>query len=286
MLTHNLDPLAPTLTSCLLYIQCLANSYKTPRTVRNYLSGARTYVIRYGGDPASFSSPLIGTVLRGVTRLAAHEERPAPPLSRATLLALCDDLAAAGPDGAVARAAVLFGVATLLRQSNFLPSAGSAGGPHLARRGDVDIRSDALLVRVWSSKTLKTPADAVTLRVLAAPGSPYCPVAAMRGAWRLVPAPAEAPLFLFPSTGRPLTAPALVSVMRAALGRLRCPVAHLVTVHSLRRTGAHLASAQGATDADVMSLGTWTSSAVRRYLPREVVSSAPAALAACLASGR
>ena len=280
MLNAGFNPLQPTVISCLLYIQCLANTLLSVRSVKNYISGARTYIIGAGGHPAAFSSPLVATLLRGVTRLSGHVEIPAPPLSRRGLLGLCDDLGSLGPDGLVARAAVLFGVSTLLRQSNFLPTSSPGSGDHLVLRGDVRLGPDGAWVTVTSTKTRSRQAPPIDIRILRAPSSPYCPVLALRRAAALAPAGRGAPLFILPSTGRPLTPSLLTGVMRAALRRRRSPVADRVTVHSLRRTGAHLASNYGATQADVMTHGTWTSAAVRRYLPTELHSAAPAALAA------
>ena len=76
--------------------------------------------LRGGGrGAAAFASTLLATLLRRVGRLSQYAELPAPPLSQAGLLGLCDGLTRAGLDGVVERAAVLFGVAMMLRQSNF-----------------------------------------------------------------------------------------------------------------------------------------------------------------------
>ena len=284
MITYGFPPLRPTTVSSLLYIQCLANSLKSTSSIRNYLSGVRTFLTTAGGDPSPLNSPMITTMLRGVARVSQHEEAPAPPLSRRGLFSLCDALERLGPDALVLRAAVLFGVASLLRQSNFLAASSVSRLSHLITRGDLRVSEKEVLVYVRSSKTLRPESGGVVLRILAVPGSKYCPVRALRRAWLLMPAAAGAPIFLLPSTGRPLRAAALTAMMRVALRALGSPIADVVTVHSLRRTGAHLATSAGASEADVMLLGTWTSGAVKRYLPSPVNSAAPATLAAVFAS--
>ena len=223
MLAYDFDYVSPSLTSCLLYIQCLANSFKNMTSVRNYLSGAKTFLTAAGGDPAPLSAPLVATVIRGAARLSTHVASPAPPLGRDALLGLCRGLAALGPDGRVAMAAVLFGVTTFLRQCNFLPASTARPGPHLIRRRDIQDSGDALLVKVSSTKTRMICDGPITLMIAPAPGSPYCPVDACRRAWRAVQAPYHAPLFLLPSTGSPLTRSGLLILVRGVLRALRHP---------------------------------------------------------------
>ena len=180
---------------------------------------------------------------------------------------------------------LLFGTATFLRQLNFLPQTAAGRGPHLVRRRDVAWTAAGLCVRVLTSKTVWNPARAWTLDVVWIPDSPYCPVAACHQAWHVVPGPPNSLLFLLPSSGFPLTAPGMVAAMRSGLHALGVPDPYRYTLHSLRRTGAHLAEAAGASLPDLMCHGSWTTSAVKAYLPPSSSSSVPAAVAASLARG-
>ena len=279
MTAYGFDHRCPTSNACLLYVQCLVNSFKNITSIKNYLSGAKTFLSMAGGDPTPLSSAIIGTVLRGAARLSTHIPAPAPPLPRYVLTRLCQALRSLGGDGKVAMAAVLFGVTTFLRQSNFLPSSIGQVSPHLVRRQDVHHRNGSLWVVIRSTKTRLASKGPLTLLIAPAPGSPLCPVAACLAAWKAVPAPVTAPLFLLPSTGRPLTPPGLVALLRATLQAMGEPLGRDLTVHSLRRTGALLAAGQGVPDADVMQHGTWTSGAYRAYVPPPISSSVPAAMA-------
>ena len=285
MLACNFNYVSPPIEPCLLYIRCLGNSFKNVKSVRNYISGARSFLTMIGGDPINFSSPLISTLLKGIANQSSHEEHQAPPLTRRRLFQLCDDLRRLGPDGEVGAAACLFGVATFLRQSNFLPT-GPHLGPHLIPRAHVILTPTGLDVRVISTKTLSpTTGGGVVIPVARVPGSSYCPVASLLRAWALQPGPAPGPLFLLPSSGAPLTTGLLTATCRRALAGRGWPLAHQFTIHSLRRTGAHLAAGAGATEPEVMLYGTWTSSAVRSYLPRRLTSSVPSAMALVLGDG-
>ena len=284
MLAYNFDYMSPPLDACLLYIRCLGNSFKNVKSIKNYLSGVRSFLTMTGGNCINFSFPLISTFLKGIANQSMHEEHQAPPLTRRRLFQLCDDLRSMGHDGEVAAAATLFGVATFLRQSNFLPN-GPHQGPHLISRRHVVQTPTGLDVHVLSTKTLSPGMGGVVIPVARAPGSSYCPVSAVLRAWVLKPGPTSSPLFLLPSTGAPLTIGLLTAWARRALGARGWPLAHHFTVHSLRRTGAHLAAGAGATEPELMLHGTWTSTAVRRYAPRHLASSVPMAMASVFGDG-
>ena len=195
-----------------------------------------------------------------------------------------DALLRLGPLGMVARGALLFEVAMFLRQSNFVMGAG-ATAHHLLRRHALTFTGHGLDVAVRSTKTIWDARDVVVIPVAAAPGSPFCLVAACRAALAAAPAPLHAPVFLDPTTGRPLKGPVLVALLRGALCAMNFPARREVTLHSLRHTGARLAQLGGATLPEIMDHGTWSSSAVNTYLHRRPQSLLPSRMALCLANG-
>ena len=253
------------------------------RSVKNYLSGAKTFIISKGGSTHGFTSPLITTLLKGAANQSLHQEHQAPPLPRDLLFKLCDGLRALGDDGAVAAAACLFGVATFLRQSNFLLTPG-ADDRHLVTRADVELGVAGMPVHVRSTKTISPRSGGVVIPVARAPGGKYCPVRSCTDAWGLVTGAPNGVLFILPSSGTPLSAPRLGAMARRVLHRLGWPEASGFTPHSLRRTGARLARSAGVGELDLMLHGTWTSSAVQLYAPRPPVTSVPAAIASVLAA--
>ena len=205
----------------------------------------------------------------------------APSLSARDIRHCADGLLSFGPIGVVARAALLFGVATFLRQSNYVVGA-SATVRHLLSREDVTFKEGNMEVLVRSTKTIWDARDAVVIPVAAAP---YCPVAAYGAALRTSPHRRGGPLFICPEIDRPLTAAALTSMIRGVLRTLHHPDWARFTIHSLRHTGARLASAQGATLPEIMDHGTWTSRSVHTYLPRTVHSSVSTRVTRSLAMG-
>ena len=184
----------------------------------------------------------------------------------------------------VARGALLFGVATFLRQSNYVAGASTALG-HLLRRRHLTSTPTGMNVLVGSTKTIWDPRDAVVIPVAAAPGSPYCPVAACRLAMRAAPGGPDDPVLICPRNRQALTAAGLIAIIRTVLRHQSHPLWHRVTLHSLRLTGATLAAQDGAPLSEIMDHGTWRSAAVRTYIPRIAQSSVPSRISRLLAKG-
>ena len=280
MLRANADPMYPHITPLLHYVQLLSNSFKSIASVKNYLSGAKTYVINAGGDPASFHSSIIPDLLRGVARLSSHIPSQAPTLDPQEVKAMCDALWTIGPDARVARAAVLFAFATFLRQSNFLAT--STGRHHLLTRKDVLPSTYGLAIHLASAKTvLRTHPVVIPLHVI--PGSRYCPVGAYLAARAATPADRDSPLFLT-SEGRPLTPAGLGALMRVALTLTGAPRQPGVTVYILRRSGARAAAGAGAPREDVITHGTWRGNSIDAYVPRALFTSVPNTIKTILGS--
>ena len=267
MTAYNLNPYAPTLIDILLYIQCLANSYKTVTAVKNYLSGAKTSLQQMGIPIFVFLSPLVANLFKGLTRLSTHVPAQAPALRLIDIKRICDLLAALGPSARVARAAILLAFATFLRQSNLLPTP-SPAAHHCIRRSDISLEEDVTWVRVNSSKTISDPKDAVRIPVYKS-SSRYCPVNAYVQYALSVPLPADAQAFMLTPTV-PLSPQKLNSFLRATLTVIKHPQAKHVTVHSLLRSAAQACARAGASEADVMLHGTWSSSAVYAYVPKRL----------------
>ena len=284
MLSNSFDYLNPPQSAILMYAQHLANIYSNVTTIKNYISGAKSLVRNNARDTNPFDTYLLANLIKGIARLSTHVPSRPLTLTASDVRRVADALAALGPSGVVARAALLFGVATFLRQSNFVVGPASTAA-HLLTRGDLTFTPTGLNVTIRSTKTIWDARDAVVIPVAAAPGSPYCPVAACRSAVSLAPASPDSPIFLWPGGRHPLTAPQLTGMLKTVLRRLGHPAWSRLTLHSLRHTGATLALGHGATLPEIMDHGTWRSKAVHTYIPRLVQSSVPSRIADLLANG-
>ena len=69
----------PTLSAILMYVQYLANLHKNIRSVKNYASGAKSYVRHVAGDCSPFDSYVLINLIKGIARLSSHI--PSRPLT-------------------------------------------------------------------------------------------------------------------------------------------------------------------------------------------------------------
>ena len=60
-----------------MYVQYLANLHKNIRSVKNYVSGAKSYVRHVAGDCSPFDSYVLTNLIKGVARLSSHVPSPA-----------------------------------------------------------------------------------------------------------------------------------------------------------------------------------------------------------------
>ena len=164
MIAYSFPILSPITVHLLLYIQLLANSFKSVATVKNYLSGAKSFLTQQGVFTNQFDSPLISNLFRGIAKISTHVPIQAPPLLPIDIKRMCDLLSALNDNAHAAKAAILLGFVTFSRQSNLLPSIGG-GSSHVIRCQDVEVTDGQLWVTVNSSKTIHDPRDRVCIPV-------------------------------------------------------------------------------------------------------------------------
>lgn len=267
MLALGLDVFMPDATDILMYIQLLNNSGKTLGTIKNYLSGARTFLTERGHEGASFTHPQVVTFLKGVERHSGHMPQGAVPIPPRTIVQACMCLREASAEGEVVAACVLFAFATLLRQCHLVYT--PHGHMHMLQRRDITFKENTMLVRVRSSKTT-TGRNVTVIPVQRAPEARACPVEACWRAIELVPSSDHSYIFLDPRSGRPLSAPRANAMFREALAMVGFKGAVLASLHSLRRSGAHVCARAGLPIDQVKRHGLWKSNSVKTYLPKEI----------------
>ena len=261
------DPLAPKQYSILCYLLHLSESFRSPGTAINYLSGARTWVRGMGGDLRAFDTYALGLLKRGIQRASSHVAAPARPFTRPDLIAVLHFLSSAGTNSAVLAAAIAMGFFSLLRQSNLLLSPTRALARHALRVDDVTRTPEGIRIRVRHSKTSWRAVHPHTINIPAQPAHLPCAVRAWdryAASARLSPSD---PAFMI-APGLPLRASHLVAVARLALTRAGHPSPGDISMHSLRRGGAQDLALRGASLADVRDIGAWRSDAVFAYVPR------------------
>lgn len=248
-----------------MYVQWLSNVHSSPSTIKNYLSGAKNWVLEHNGSISSFLSYEVGQMQKSVSKHSQHVIKRAAPLFPCHLEVISSfcDYNLATPLSV--KPCVLLGHALFLRSSNLLsPSMDSWNGPHTLMASDIQSFSDKLVVRICSSKTQVSPA---VTTVYTNPCHHICPVRAWINYVAVVSPYRLGPAFIV-SPGRSLTAKLVVSTMRQALMYDSSIDASKVSMHSLRRGAVHTAVSSGSSHSEIMAAGSWSSfSGLKPYLP-------------------
>jgi hypothetical protein len=131
-------------------------------------------------------------------------------------------------------------------------------------RSDVTFGADGshAILRLKRSKS-DVDHHGVDVLLSASPGSPTCPVTALRKLFDTQPLPDTAPLFGWGS--KPLKRTWMINNMRSKLRNEGISVSAKYSGHSFRRGAAQKAYDNGLTEADIQALGRWTSDAFKRY---------------------
>lgn len=263
---YNFSPLCPTDTLLCMYAQYLKNSYPSPQTVKNYISGAKTWVAEHGGQTQPFLSRDLDQLTKGFTKNSTHVPQRAAPLTVSHLLTIADYSSCNPFVPRSVLPCIVIGFKCFLRSSNLLsPSTLTWGGPHTLLAQDIILSKDSLLVTVRSTKT-KADARPETFSLNRESDIRLCPVflwtqyASYLRPWALGPA-------FLTDNHLPLTARHVVGVMRAALSSTKDLDPARVSLHSLRRGATQDAAEKGVPLNQIKTLGLWKSdSGVKPYL--------------------
>lgn len=265
-----------------MYARFLGNSFASVASVKNYLSGAKSWVSHHQGDPSAFASQEPADVVKYIGSSSNHMPMPAYPISTSDLGIICQFLDSRPHIPLAFKACILIGFASFLRASNITsPTLEAWGGAHTLRVCDISDTVDGLTLFIHSTKTTKNKLP-LQLRILPAQSSTLCPVQAWRNYKDSVNPWPFGPAFMI-NASTPVTPRPTVNFMRLALASAGHSCYHLVSMHSLRRGGAQLAYSAGADSEALMRHGTWkTKSGLDHYLPKDQ-SIIPQIIAASLA---
>lgn len=248
-----------------MFLQFMANEHSSIPSLKNYFSGARTWVLEHGGNTQAFSAPEIPVMFKGIAKNSVHQTGRAAPLSYHHVVTIARFINSVPFIPLAVKPCILIGYSCYLRSSNLLaPSGSSWGGPHTLLARDIVRIGSSLAVTLRSTKTIVTP---VTLLISPDPNILVCPVSAWDFYVANVAPFKFGPAFVS-SPGKPITSDIIVSVMRSALANAPDINVSKVTLHSLRRGAVHNATLQGVEKEKIMKAGTWRStSGIKPYLP-------------------
>lgn len=257
-LSYHIDYLRPSVLAVAMFIQFLANSYKAPATIRNYISGARSWVNFHGGSDAAFASHEAHSVLKYNVNKSNHKPVQAFPLEVSHVTTICKFIELNSAVPLAVKPALLLGYICFLRSSNLLCNS-DWGGPHSLLVSDIITYHSNLIVCIRSSKTIKNGKN-VFLTVYPVADKTLCPVYAWHQYVAAVNPTTTGPAFMLDDTS-PLTSRTLTKLMRLALSTAGFRETHRVTMHSFRRGAAQAALRAGASRQALKAHGTWTTDA-------------------------
>lgn len=264
---YHFDYLRPLPINAAMYAQSLANMHKSPASLKNYLSGAKTWISHHIGDPSAFDSPPVQEVIRKLMKDSNHVPVQAEPLFPKEIKIIAEFLDTSDTFPPSVKSCILLTYACMLRSSNVLsPSKFSWGGAHTLASSDVMFNYPFLFICIRSTKTTSS-SKPVLLKVCPVPTPVVCPVLAwMYYVRRMSPSP-SGPAFMYDKT-TPLTVGPVVTAIRSALAAAGYQNVSRFSRHSLTRGAAQLAAGLGAPHSEIMKHGIWRSEAgLRHYVP-------------------
>lgn len=263
---YNFNPLDPTDVQLCMYSQYLKNSHPCPQTIKNYISGAKTWVGEHGGSTQAFFSRELDQITKGFIKKSSHVPQRAFPLSVTHIEIISHYVRSNQSLPFSVLPCIVIGFKCFLRASNLLsPSMHVWGGPHTLLAKDLVIFNGQLLVSIGSTKT-KWDNKIQTFSLTREPNQDICPVALWEHYVRIFRPSPLGPAFLTNEL-LPLTARHVVGVMRGALASVPNLDPARISLHSLRRGATHDAKEKGVGLPEIKTLGLWKSdSGLKPYL--------------------
>lgn len=261
---YNVPYLSPFPVHICMFYQYLANKLNSLSSIKNYISGARTWVTEHGGNTLAFTGFEQSMMVKALAKDSTHVVKRAFPLNTNHIAIILSYLDSARNVPLCIKPCILIGFSCYLRSSNLVsPNFAIWGGQHTLLRKHVIDRGDRLYVIVPSTKTRAVP---YSLTIMPLDDPSLCPVQAWRRYVARVNPPLNGPAFLL-HHATPLGAALVVKLMRDPLSGVQGLELSAITMHSLRRGAAQQAARDGAPLAQIMDRGGWASkSGLKPYL--------------------
>ena len=247
-----------------LYAQYLSNQFKAPQSVKNYINGVRVLHALNDHPVSAFKSFELNLTLKGIARLKAHTPRQAAPITPEILLAMSNFVGSTTTD-IVAWAAILTAFFCMLRKSNLVPTSAHHFDPKKQlKKKDILLNKQSALVDIHWSKTIQFAERALTIPMLVIPGSPLCPVSALKRMRHVIHSEPDQPAFSIGGS-RALTYRECTAKLKQWLEQAGWDGSKF-SMHSLRRGGATLAFKAKVPGELIKLQGDWASESYLRYL--------------------
>lgn len=235
-------------------------------TINNYLSAIIVLHKYHRFNPEFRETFYMKLVLKGLRRILGDETTKAIPLMPEQLIKCYNYVEEIDMWWLACWSAIILCFRSLLRKSNVLPTTLKDRNHVILRKG-VTFFKWGVLLNVHSTKTLQYRECMLQIPIFNMPGSPLCAASFLQRHFKNFPASMDSPLFLKERKG--IITPLLYHEVLGALKTLIKKVGlqdQIVSLHSLRRSGATFLCRIGIPLSDIKTMGDWKSLAVLEYL--------------------
>lgn len=256
------------------YVVCkyacfLAEDFKNSNSVRNYISGIKTWSIILQYETKEFYSTALKLTLNGLDKLNINVPNVKLPILPSHLLAIFRNIDLSIALDCVLWSLILIAFFAMLRKSQFANDSVKSFNPleQLTRR-DIQFTEEGLILHIQWSKTNQKHQRIHEIPLKRTSDFVLCPVTAYARMVTLVPASPNDPAFcLSDRTGkiRAFSKSEIDNIFRNLIIHSNMDPANY-TFHSLRRGGATCAAAAGCSDSEICTIGNWVSSCYRGYI--------------------
>lgn len=138
MLAYKFNYLQPSMAELAMYSQFLANTYASPATVKNHVSGAKSWLQLHGGTIDAFATAELGMMTKSISDNSQHVPATAAPLTPGDIHIICNYIDTMPQVPLSVKPAFLIAYSCFLRVSNVLaPTVASWGGRHTILGRDI-----------------------------------------------------------------------------------------------------------------------------------------------------
>ena len=231
--------LPATLDIVCLYATFLSRSFRSPQSIRNYISGLKFLHILLGHEYRFTSDYVLSLVFRGIEKTLRHVPVRARPVTPAILHAMAAAVNFEDFEDVTCLCAAVFMFSLMARAGNVFVRADQ--GLHFGlKRKHVRCEGDVMLITFKSTKTIQCGKRVLHIPMVASPASTICPVALYNLMIQFTPdRPPSTPLFavLDGDCCFPMSKAGFLSRFRVLLGKAGIPHPEAFSCPSFRRGG-------------------------------------------------
>lgn len=251
------------------YACFLSENFKSSGSVRNYISGVKTWAVLLDFEIEEFSSPSLKLILSGVDKLNTNIPNVRLPFEPGHLYMMYNVMDTSSSMDCVFWAIIMIGFYCMLRKSQFANNSRISFNPkEQLTRGDFQFTEEGIIVNIQWSKTIQKHNEIHQIPLKRIDDCVLCPVLAYSLMVKKMPALPHEPAFGLPNNKGKICAFSKTDIDKMLDDILvRCNMdTHQYSFHSLRRGGATCASSAGCTDSEICTIGNWVSSCYRGYI--------------------